>query len=691
MTIKPFKTGNTDVDPDKAYARLESWLDNIIPIFLESPEYKKLSKANKKSGGSWFHLFMDLELGYIGKDLKALDIEDVEEILLELFPRKVICPDSKAKTIIPELIAIWEFLHRELNAGKKPQLPFAVDIIGVLKGIKRDYLSIFKGEADSALSLDDEVFEELLMQLQSDESEDDWIDALIIDTTQNLDSINQAPEPPEQWKMLWDMNRLDQFLGHVLVREVSVKNPQTLATIEELLNFGCQELFRRVRQKDQRALSFLKITENNIVEAANSGSLIPESMKAFISVLSQHRQYLSEEFLDFIHEWMMSNDVSEEDVPDDQSFEGMIDGFQHLLNSVPDEFIFISALKSQLGFLPADGLASLVHHLLSLGSKAADALTLLILDQNKTQAIAVAETLNGHTESISPKTLSRLIRIRNWLPAPVQQPTDQLIKNVRKLGIMPQTPESLAKANIQEVYMSSVDGAGTQGVMLLVKEGKSFRLISFVLKENLGVIDVMVSPPETKTELKKYITLAKEQGTVLEKVSLELIQKQLPVFLALNVSSHTAIDHELIQVMELLGLEEWNPASTSVNELYSELIPQSPSVEDIERVQKRSEKWTETNIGWCWFNDSSELKQVIDRSSVKGLYKTICNEVLESDRNLWGERMGRMALWAQYANSKRKQQQSQDFAVASWLLEHSELPAFEVELLRAIAKNSVSF
>ena len=143
--------------------------------------------------------------------------------------------------------------------------------------------------------------------------------------------------------------------------------------------------------------------------------------------------------------------------------------------------------------------------------------------------------------------------------------------------------------------------------------------------------------------------------------------------------------------MELLGLNDWNPASAKVSNLYADLIPLTPSAEDIEQAQKRSGKWTTTGVGQTWFSDDAKLQKVIDSSPVKGLYTKICNEILDSDRSLWGERLGRMAVWAQHANSKRQQQQSQDYAVASWLLEHSQLPAHKVQLLRAIAKNSIHY
>ncbi|WOG27893.1 hypothetical protein [Endozoicomonas sp. 8E] len=686
MIIEPFKTRNNDNDPDKAYAKLEAWLDKFIPVFLESPEYKKLSKANQKSGGSWFRLFMDYQLNYIGGDLCDCDEEDAAEILLELFPRKVISPDSQVKIIIPELIAVWQFLHRELNSGKKPQLEFAEDVISFLKSIKGDYLSIFKGEMDDDLS-DEGMIDQLLAQLESEKDGYPWVDGMIAEVAQNLDNIQQYPEPPENWAILWEENSLGQFLEHILTADFDASFPHAFDAIQELLSFACQYLFMRVRQKDKDASDFWQQTEGNIMRAEESGVLVSESMLILISVLSQYRQFLSTEFRSFIEDWRLE-EYDTDTFPDDFSLEDLNDTFQALLNEVPDEFAFVTVIKEQLGFIPDDVMNTLVHALLSLGEQAADALMLMVLDRDEQRAVAVASAISEHPEVIGTKTLSRLIRIRNWLAAPVQKPVDKLIRDVRKLGVVPQPPEA---QDIQEVHMSGVDGAGAQGVMLLVKEGRSFRLISFVLKEAIGVIDVMVTPPETKNELKKYLALAKEQEAGMEKVSLELIQTQLPVFLALNLKSKIAIDHELVQAMELLSLDDWNPASAEVGNLYADLIPLTPTTEDIEQAQKKSGKWTTSGVGQSWFSDDARLQKVIDSSPVQSLCTTICNEVLDSDRHLWGERLGRMAVWAQHAINKRRQQQSQDYAVASWLLEHSQLPTHEIELLRAIAKNSIDY
>ena len=55
MAIKPFFAGN--IDPDLANEKMEHWLAELRPFYLNSPEYQKLSKANKKAAGSWFDQF----------------------------------------------------------------------------------------------------------------------------------------------------------------------------------------------------------------------------------------------------------------------------------------------------------------------------------------------------------------------------------------------------------------------------------------------------------------------------------------------------------------------------------------------------------------------------------------------------------------------------------------------------------
>ena len=320
--------------------------------------------------------------------------------------------------------------------------------------------------------------------------------------------------------------------------------------------------------------------------------------------------------------------------------------------------------------------------LLVSSEKGLNGTALMILDDNPERAESIVSVLGQNPRALTPVTLARLIRIRNWLAKSVQTRVDKLIQAARKQGVVPVTPIGLTESDILETYMTAVDGIGSQGAMLIVRDDQRYRLISFVLKESVGIVDVMVTPALGRKQINQYVALMKQQETSVEKVSPDLIHRQLPFFLALNLKSGISIDHELIQVMELLGINDWNPDSSHLNRLYDALFPGTPSAEDIRCAQEHSEKWTQTVVGQSWI----ELPEC---QEAPGEADSFFKNVIEPTRIKWSERIGRMALWAHYSTSKTRQKQSRDYAVISWLLGHSDIPAQEIRLLNAIARNSM--
>ncbi|MFK0570773.1 hypothetical protein [Endozoicomonas sp.] len=688
MSIKPFRLGNIDQheDPDAANEKLDQWLDETRPFYLNSPEYAKLSKTNKKNGGDWFHMFMNLYLNYIGQDLKDLDVAAAEEIMLSLYPRKMICPDSQAKTIVPELIAYWQLLHRELNGGQRRQLKHAERIITFLESIRKDYLSIYKGgnENHPFAGMDFNTLMETALNPAAEHDDDDWVSDLIADAAHNLPDYKQQPSPPDHWLPLRQLPNVSELLEHICHLGFDHTLPNAPDAVFELLNCGCQEVFMQIRQGNKEAQEFWHYTEQQIIAGAQKNALDPDGMNVLFAVLSTRKQFLSQEFLDFIHQWHMDN--VDEMAPDELTPEAVEQSLQNMLKDIPDEFSLVSVLHEQLAFLPPEGLEMITGALIS-SEKGLNGTALMILDDNQERAKSIVSVLSHNPAAITPVTLARLIRIRNWLAKPVQGKIDKLIQAARKKGVVPKPPKPLSENDIIETYMTAVDGVGTQGVMLTTREGSLYRLISFVLKESVGIVDVLVTPPAPKKQVQQYVSMMKQQQTSVEKVSLELIHRQLPFFLALNLKSGIVIDHEVIQVMELLGMENWNPESMELSSLFSPLLPEMPSPEEIASIQKRSAKWTQTTVGKSWFEEPemSGPFKILNLNKSDSFFK----DVIEPTRGKWGERIGRMALWAHYSTNKNRQKQSRDYAVVSWLLGHSDMPAQEINLLNAIARNSM--
>ena len=599
--------------------------------------------------------------------------------MLDLYPRKLICSDTQAKTIVPELLAYWRFLDSTFNSGKRPRLKFAPAVICFLESIRKDYLYIFKGDGGNHPlgGLNSMVC--LALSPTASKAQDGWVSDLIADASRHLPEYKRHPAPPDHWLPLRQLPCVAQLLEYVCHHGYDPGESNAADAVFELVSCACQDVFMQIRQGDSKTLSFWQGVEQQIINSSREqGSLNADGMMVIFSVLSSHKQFLSSQFLDFIHQWHV--DQVEEMAPEELTSEAVEESLLNMLEEIPDEFALVAALSEQLAFLPAEGLELITSALVS-SEKGLNGTALMILDDNPERAQSIVSVLSQNPRALTPVSLARLIRIRNWLAKPVQARLDKLIQAARKKGVVPGAPAGLAGGDILETYMTAVDGIGSQGAMLIVRDDQRYRLISFVLKESVGIVDVMVTPALLKKQINQYVSLMRQQETSVERVSPDLIHRQLPFFLALNLKSGISIDHELIQAMELLGVSDWNPDSSHLNCLYDALFPGTPSAEDIRSAQRRSEKWTQTAVGQSWI----EIPQSRELLETDSFFK----DVIEPTRVKWSERIGRMALWAHYSTSKTRQKQSRDYAVISWLLGRYDVPAQEIRLLNAIARNSM--
>ena len=683
MAINIFNADN--LDSEAANEKMEQWLDDLRPFYLNSPEYKKLSKANKKAQGDWFDNFMFFYLNYIGNDIKELDVEAAKEITLELYPGQMLCSDSQAKTIIPELIAYWQFLHRELNQDKK-QLKHVQSVISFLQSIRKNYLQLFKKQESDTLC--EGSFEALMKVICKDDDAKgsfdgrEWLTELISDAASNLTQYKSQPSLPEHWAQLRELPLAALLIDHTCRSGIDDALPNAQEAVFELVTCASQEIFMQIRQGDKGAISCWHEIEQTIIRSAKEGTLNLVGANILFTVLTNHKQFLSAEFIDCIQHWNMENTLAlatEELTP-----EAIEESTRRMLEEIPDEFILISVLNEQLAFLPTEGL-ELISRVLMSSHKGTNSIVLMALDSNPQRAQAVVRVLSQNPQCLPSVSLARLICIRNWLAKPVQKDVDKLIQAARKKGIVPRSPQPLDPRDILETRMTAVDGSGSQGVMLIVRDGSFYRLISFVLKESVGIIDVMVSPQARKPEVQKYASILKKQTNTAEKIAVELIHELLPFFLACNLKSGIAIDPELIQAMELIGAENWNPNTASLSQLYDELLTKLPTKEEITAIQKRSLRWTSSALGESWFEEPAEHISVQQINS----YSAFFEAVVEPARLKWGERLGRMALWAYYCTNKNRHKQYRDYVVVSWLLEHSDMPSGDISLLGAITRNSL--
>jgi hypothetical protein len=121
----------------------EEYQDALLDLFLQSEEGQMhLQQFPEADAGFWASQLVRYGYNYLGITLPKMTRADVEEIVTELFPRKIslLEPDD-ADDAIPELIAFWQYLKREYALRQ------ADAIIKLLQRIAPDFVRILNDPA----------------------------------------------------------------------------------------------------------------------------------------------------------------------------------------------------------------------------------------------------------------------------------------------------------------------------------------------------------------------------------------------------------------------------------------------------------------------------------------------------------------------------------------------------------------
>lgn len=90
---------------------LEKYQDSVLEEFALSSEGKERLKADPDMG-FWIVQLIHYGVAYIGVTLPHMYERDINEIITDLFPRKIsLSSPEDADDAIPELLAFWQFLR----------------------------------------------------------------------------------------------------------------------------------------------------------------------------------------------------------------------------------------------------------------------------------------------------------------------------------------------------------------------------------------------------------------------------------------------------------------------------------------------------------------------------------------------------------------------------------------------------
>ena len=87
---------------------------------------------------------------------------------------------------------------------------------------------------------------------------------------------------------------------------------------------------------------------------------------------------------------------------------------------------------------------------------------------------------------VSGSMLRRLIALRNWLAEADRLALDRAIQTCRRKGV---EVGALPQAQVREVLVSGIDGAGAQSIFVVAREGRKNAIASLLVKHGIGVRD----------------------------------------------------------------------------------------------------------------------------------------------------------------------------------------------------------
>lgn len=106
------------LDPDSGEIddrKLGRYIDGLMDAFAESPEARPL--IDKGDGVHWTAMVVQYAATHLGVTVPGMSKRDLDEILFELFPRKVSTGADSAGAIVAEQRAFWQFAQRQYGLG----------------------------------------------------------------------------------------------------------------------------------------------------------------------------------------------------------------------------------------------------------------------------------------------------------------------------------------------------------------------------------------------------------------------------------------------------------------------------------------------------------------------------------------------------------------------------------------------
>jgi len=356
-----------------------------------------------------------------------------------------------------------------------------------------------------------------------------------------------------------------------------------------------------------------------------------------------------------------------------------------------DPFTAVGSLLESSHALPADTRSTLAGALaLADNPEARAAAVLFLLDPDLSVRRAVAAALAQVANSLTPIEVRRLIAMRNWRPENERAEVDAVIRKARGAGIDCAQWEA---GSIETILATSIDGATTQGFLLVTPTGRKKKISSILTKG--GIADAWSGEPETRRQVEGSLAHAGMNAPMLA-VSRTYLDRMVAHHLSVGAEKGEVPSLGLLQVAETIGGADWQPARMVLSETIAGLMAEVPKVMcepgALASMLHKSDELADLEaIAESWFEDDPQAAQAVESANGRGRAKLasyLLQSVIARHRDRWADIVLRTALWMREASPEADLCWRELAIVARALVDGRDMN--EIGLMRDIALRTIA-
>ena len=256
---------------------------------------------------------------------------------------------------------------------------------------------------------------------------------------------------------------------------------------------------------------------------------------------------------------------------------------------------------------------------------------------------------NASRSLLSPVALRRTIAMRNWLPESERPELDTAIKKARqKQADCAPWP----KRDIEDVFVSNIDGVGAQSVFAIVKDGRKRVFANLLVKRSVGIADAWCLGDQSKADTNRLLNTVRSEAEIIA-VRTDFLRVLGSHHLAVGQRAGNLPDASLLEFLETIGMEGWQPRELRVDDLIALLEPlANPARLDkaaVGDILKNSGDWFyEFSFLDSWFEYDAKVEEVLTKnpsSSARAKIRAVTKSILEPRRGKWAELLLWTAFW----------------------------------------------